>query len=118
MQKLSHKTTIRSIVMVGALLALSACSTKPMPTMAQFEPQYCHTKSKHTLQNGDTASSRVDVNCTDDPKDKHFLAYSGMAKDCREHYYEINLNGKRIRQRGFVCQKLNGAWEIVNHPYN
>ena len=118
MQKLSHLTTTKTFIIVGAVLALSACSSNTMPTMAQFEPQYCHTKSKYTLKNGNKANSRVDVNCTDDPKDKHFLAYSGMAKDCREHYYVINLNGKRVRQRGFVCQKIDGSWEIVNHPYN
>ena len=118
MQKLLHLTITKSFVIVGAVLALSACSSNTMPTMAQFEPQYCHTKSKYTLKNGNKANSRVDVNCTDNPKDKHFLAYSGMAKDCREHYYEIFLNGKMQRQRGFVCQKLDGSWEIVNHPYN
>ena len=117
MQK--SQVTIRSILMVGAVLVLSACSSNNIqPTMARFEPQYCHTKSEYTLKNGNKANSRVDVNCTDDPKDKHFLAYSGMAKDCREHYYVINLNGKRVRQRGFVCQKIDGSWEIVNHPYN
>ena len=118
MLKLSQKTLIRSTLIVGAVLALSACSSNTMPTMAQFEPQYCHTKSKYTLKNGNKANSRVDVNCTDNPKDKHFLAYSGMAKDCREHYYEIFLNGKMSRQRGFVCQKLDGSWEVLNHPYN
>ena len=92
MQKLLHLTITKSFVIVGAVLALSACTSNTMPTMAQFEPQYCHTKSKYTLKNGNKANSRVDVNCTDNPKDKHFLAYSGMAKDCREHYYEIFLN--------------------------
>ncbi len=86
--------------------------------MAQFQPQYCHTKSNYTLDNGNTASSRIDVNCTDDPNDKHFLAYSGMAKKCREHYYNVWYHGKQQKQRGFVCQKLDGSWEVLNHPYN
>jgi len=114
-----NSTMVRTVVMLGAVLAISACSShNQKPVMAQFEPQYCHTNSKYTLKDGNKANSRVDVNCTDNPKDKHFLAYSGMAKDCREHYYEIFLNGKMQRQRGFVCQKLDGSWEIVNHPYN
>lgn len=120
MQKLSlFKLTIKGLAIVGAVSALSACSSTPQtPVMAQFEPQYCHTKSNHTVVNGNTASSRVDVNCTDDPEDKHFLAYSGIAKNCREHFYDIWINGQPEKQRGFVCQKFDGSWEIVNHPYN
>ena len=114
-----NSTMVRSIVMLGAVLAVTACSSHTeKPVMAQFQPQYCHTDSHYTVKNGNKANSRVDVRCTDNPKDKHFLAYSGMAKTCREHYYEIWLNGQAVQQRGFVCQKLDGSWEIVNHPYN
>lgn len=118
MQKLSQKTTIKSIAMVGAVLALSACSShNQKPVMAQFQPQYCYQTT--TIEtNNNTVNSKGLTECTDNPKNKHFLAYSGMAKDCREHYYEIFLNGKMQRQRGFVCQKLDGSWEIVNHPFN
>lgn len=118
MLKLSQTIT-KSILLFGAMAALSACSGTPQtPVMAQFQPQYCHTESQKTLVNGDTASSRVDVKCTDNPEDKHFLAYSGMAKSCREHYYYVWYHGKKQRQRGFVCQKIDGSWEVVNHPFN
>ncbi len=114
-----NSTMVRSVVLLGAVLAISACSShNQKPVMAQFQPQYCHTDSQYTLKDGNKANSRVDVKCTDNPENKHFLAYSGMAKTCREHYYEINLNGKPVRQRGFVCKKLDGSWEIVHHPYN
>jgi len=113
-----YSTIVKAIILGGAVMAISACSSNVKPVMSQFEPQYCHTKSKYTLQDGNKANSRIDVNCTDDPEDKHFLAYSGMAKTCREHYYDIWLNGKAVTQRGFVCQKIDGSWEIVNHPYN
>ena len=116
---LPYNTLINTTVVVGAVLALSACSShNQTPVMAQFQPQYCHTKSNYTLDNGNTASSRIDVNCTDDPNDKHFLAYSGMAKKWREHYYNVWYHGKQQKQRGFVCQKLDGSWEVLNHPYN
>ena len=115
---LSYNNLIKTTLIAGAVM-LSACSSSNnKPVMAQFQPQYCHTDSQHTLENGNKANSRVDVRCTDNPKDKHFLAYSGMAKTCREHYYDIWLNGKAVTQRGFVCQKIDGSWEIVNHPYN
>ena len=109
---------INPLIIVGAVMALSACSSNKVPVMAQFEPQYCHTDSEYTLQNGNKANSRVDVKCTDNPKNKHFLAYSGVAKECREYFYEINLNGQDQYQRSYVCQKMDGTWEIVSHPYN
>ena len=115
---LRSKTIINTVIIAGAVM-LSACSShNDKPVMAQFQPQYCHTDSQYTLQNGNKANSRVDVKCTDNPKNKHFLAYSGMAQTCREHWYEIVLNGKVVPQRGYVCQKLDGSWEIVGHPYN
>ena len=110
---------VRGILIIGAMAVLSACSGTPQtPVMAQFKPQYCHTQSEHTLVNDEKASSRVDVKCTDNPEDKHFLAYSGIAKTCREHYYDVWYHGKRHKQRGFVCKKIDGSWEVVYHPFN
>lgn len=98
--------------------SLTACSShQQTPVMAQFEPQYCHTKSNTTLTNGSTVSSQTDITCTDDPKDKHFLAYSGIAETCREHYYYVWYNGQKHRQRGYVCQRPDGRWEVLNHPF-
>lgn len=115
---LPYNTLINTTVVAGAVLALSACSSTPeTPVMAQFQPQYCHTAENIHINNGETVSSDVKLNCTDNPADKHFLAYSGLAKNCREYFYEINLAGKWEKQRGFVCQKFDGSWEIVHHPF-
>lgn len=110
----------KSLLLIALATSLSACGAhnNQTPVMAQFKPQYCHTESNYTLKDGDTASSVVNVECDDNPANKHFLAYSGLAESCREHYYDVWYNGKQHRQRGFVCQKPNGRWEIVNHPYN
>lgn len=117
--KSPSRILISKLFVLGAVLGLSACSTNPgTPVMAQFQPQYCHTAEDITLQNGETVNSNVRLTCTDNPEDKHFLAYSGIAKNCREHWYEIIIAGKWEKQRGFVCQKFDGSWEIVNHPYN
>lgn len=119
MLKSQQLTMVKSVVLMGAVLAVTACSShNQKPVMAQFQPQYCYQTTTIETTNGDTVNSKGLTECTDNPKNKHFLAYSGMANDCREHYYEIFLNGKMQRQRGFVCQKLDGTWEIVNHPFN
>ena len=109
---------INPVIIAGAVMALSACSSHNKPVMSQFQPQYCHQTTTINTNNGQTVNSKGLTECTDNPKNKHFLAYSGIAKTCREHFYEIWLNGKAVKQRGFVCQKLDGSWEIVNHPYN
>ncbi len=107
------------ILMAGAIATLSACSShNNHPTMAQFKPQYCYQTTTINTQNGNSVNSEGKTECTDNPKNKHFLAYSDIAKDCREYWYDIWLNGKAVKQRGYVCQKLNGEWEIVSHPYN
>jgi len=111
------QTTAKGTLLVTAVLAMSACSSTPeTPVMAQFQPQYCHTKSQYTLQDGTKANSRIDVSCTDNPEDKHFLSYSDIAKNCREHWYDIRINNRLEKQRGYICQKFDGSWEIVNHP--
>ena len=120
---LRSKTLINSVIIAGAVMALNACSShNNKPVMAQFKPQYCYqTTTINTDNNGtgnSTVSSKGVTECTENRNNKHFLAYSGMAKDCREHWYEIILDGKIVPQRGFVCQKLDGSWEIVGHPYN
>jgi len=86
--------------------------------MAQFQPQYCYQTTKIETKNGNEISSQDVTECSDNPNNKHFLAFSGMAKKCREHYYDVWYHGKKQKQRGFVCQKLDGTWEVINHPYN
>lgn len=79
--------------------------------------QYCNLKTE-TVQIVDQSGNVVDSQtvetliCDDGVKD--FLAYSGIAKDCREYYYTINLSGYPIRKKGFVCEKLDGSYEIVD----
>ena len=50
--------------------------------------------------------------CDDGAKD--FLAYSGIAKECKEYWCEMYVAGKWQRKRGYVCQKFDGSWEMVN----
>tara|TARA_A100001035_G_scaffold275845_1_gene269840 strand:+ start:676 stop:1008 length:333 start_codon:yes stop_codon:yes gene_type:complete len=106
------------IILAGAVAILSACSSNKQPVMSQFKPQYCYQTTTINTTDGTNVNSKGVTECTDNPNNKHFLAYSEIAKDCREYWYDIWLNGKAVAQRGYVCQKINGEWEIVSHPYN
>tara|TARA_B100000242_G_scaffold235036_1_gene174915 strand:+ start:892 stop:1224 length:333 start_codon:yes stop_codon:yes gene_type:complete len=106
------------VLLTGAVALLSACSSHNQPVMSQFKPQYCYQTTTINTTDGNTVNSKGITECSDNPKNKHFLAYSEIAKDCREYWYDIWLNGKAVAQRGYVCQKINGEWEIVSHPYN
>ena len=73
-----------------------------------------------TLVNKDNSGKIIDqqamekVVCDDGVKD--FLAYSGIAKECREFWFDILLNDSFIKRKGYVCQKFDGSWEIVYNP--
>ena len=75
--------------------------------------QYCNLKTE-TIQVVDSSGTVIDSKtveklvCDDGVKD--FLAYSGIAKDCREYYYTINLSGYPIKKKGYVCEKLDGSF--------
>ena len=50
--------------------------------------------------------------CDDGAKD--FLAYSGIAKECKEYWFDMYIANEWIRKKGYVCQKFDGSWEMVN----
>lgn len=113
------KQITKGVLIIGAVSALAACSSTPQtPVMAQFKPQYCYQTTTINTQNGNTVNSQGVTQCSDNPENKHFLAYSDIAKNCREFFYDMWLNNNVEKQRGFICQKFDGTWEIVNHPYN
>ena len=49
--------------------------------------------------------------CDDGAKD--FLAYSGIAKECKEYWFDMYIANEWIRKKGYVCQKFDGSWEMV-----
>ena len=50
--------------------------------------------------------------CDDGAKD--FLAYSGIAKECKEYWFDMYIANEWIRKKGYVCQKFDGSWEMVS----
>ena len=84
-----------------------------------WSDQYCNIETV-TLLKKDNSGKVIEqqamekVVCDDGVKD--FLAYSGIAKECREFWFEIRLNNRRTPKRGYACQKFDGSWEIVHNP--
>jgi len=82
-----------------------------------WSDQYCNVKTE-TVITKDTQGKIIDKQivetlvCDDGAKD--FLAYSGIAKDCKEYWFDMYINQQWIRKKGYVCQKFDGSWEMVN----
>lgn len=99
-------------LLVSVLWTSSAYSGGP------WSEQYCNLKTE-TINTVDSNGMVIDSKTTEvlvcDDSVKDFLAYSGIAKECREYYYHINLKGYLMKKKGYVCEKLDGSFEIV-HP--
>lgn len=82
-----------------------------------WNDQYCNAKtetiitkdSEGKIINKETVETMV---CDDGAKD--FLAYSGIAKECREYWFDMYVNQQWIRKKGYACKKFDGSWEMVN----
>lgn len=100
------------IIVAVSCLMFSACSSAPKK-VAQ-KPQYCHTSQTILTKNGEKVESQTLVECTDDQVKKLFQVRSGMAPNCGEFTYWMNLGGRDVQRKGISCQKPDGSWEIVN----
>jgi len=82
-----------------------------------WSDQYCNAKTETVIVKN-TKGEIVDKQtvetlvCDDGAKD--FLAYSGIAKECKEYWFEMYISQQWIRKKGYVCQKFDGSWEMVN----
>ena len=103
-----------SLLVVGIVLFL--LSTKA-EAGGVWSDQYCNAKTETIITkdvngkiiNKETVETMV---CDDGAKD--FLAYSGIAKECREYWFDMYINQQWIRKKGYACQKFDGSWEMVN----
>lgn len=100
------------VILAVTCLTFSACSSAPKK-VAQ-KPQYCHTSQTILTKNGEKVESQTLVECTDDQIKKLFQVRSGMAPNCGEFTYWMNLGGRDVQRKGISCQKPDGSWEIVN----
>ena len=99
-------------LLLACVITLVGCSSSPK-VQAQ-KPQYCHTSQTIKTQNGERVNSETTVECTDDQIKKLFQVRSGMAPNCGEYTYWMNLGGRDVQRKGISCQKPDGSWEIVS----
>ena len=105
-----------SLVMLALGLVLFVISTSA-EAGGPWSDQYCNAKTetiitkntKGEVVNKQTVETLV---CDDGAKD--FLAYSGIAKECKEYWLDMYIANEWIRKKGYVCQKFDGSWEMVS----
>lgn len=103
---------VGSTLALTCVLVLAGCSSSPK-IQAQ-KPQYCYTSQTITTENGEKVNSRTQVECTDDQVKRLFMARSGMAHNCGEFLYWMQIGGSNVQRKGVSCQKHDGSWEVVN----
>jgi hypothetical protein len=93
-------------------LILAGCSSAPKVTAQK--PQYCHTSQTIQTKNGEKVDSTTTVECTDDQIKKMSSVRLGIASNCGEFSYWMNIGGRNVQRKGISCQKLDGTWEVIN----
>lgn len=82
-----------------------------------WSDQYCNAKTETVIiknEQGTIIDKKIIETMVCDDGAKDFLSYSGIAKECKEYWYEVWVAQQWLKRRGYVCQKFNGSWEIVN----
>jgi hypothetical protein len=84
--------------------------------------QYCDLVSETlVIKNKEGVLEEVTVEhmkCDDNPIRRLFQVQSGMAPNCGEFTYWMQIGGRNVQRKGVSCQKPNGDWEIVNTGRN
>jgi len=102
--------------LLAVTLALTGCSSSPKVTANK--PQYCHTSQSILVQNGEKVNSATLVECTDDQLKRVAVSRAGMAANCGEFTYWMQIGGRDVQRKGISCQKLDGSWEVINTGRN
>lgn len=100
------------LVILIAALAVVGCSSTPK--VVAKKPQYCYTSQTIKTQNGEKVNSETTVECTDDQIKKLVQVRTGIAPNCGEFTYWMQIGGRDVQRKGISCQKPDGSWEVVN----
>lgn len=97
---------------IVAIALLSGCSSAPK--VEARKPQYCHTSQTIVTENKETVNSRTEVDCTDDQIKRVTVNRLGIAPNCGEFVYWMQIGGRDVQRKAISCQKPNGTWEVIN----
>ena len=105
-----------SLVMLALGLVLFVISTSA-EAGGPWSDQYCNAKTE-TIRTkstkGEVVNKRTVETLVGDDGAKDFVAYSGIAKECKEYWFDMYIANEWIRKKGYVCQKFDGSWEMVS----
>jgi hypothetical protein len=100
---------VKYLIVLLAITGLYGCGSASPKQVSQF----CHTSKTIEVGNGSAVASKTIVSCSDDPVERIVMKRTGIASDCGEYRYVMNLNGKPVERRNYACKKWDGTWEIV-----
>lgn len=109
----------RIVILIGAVLALSACSSSQQYSYHN-DSQYCYQTTK-IYTKGNNVSSEGLTECTDKPRVEHVVKDSGVASDCR---ISRPINSNRSDSKAgetllckFTDHRGNITWRPVNRAF-
>ena len=105
-----------SLVMLALGLVLFVISTSA-EAGGPWSDQYCNAKTETIITKntkGEVVNKQTVETLVCDDGTKDFLAYSGIAKECKEYWFDMYIANEWIRKKGYVCQKFDGSWEMVS----
>ena len=107
----------RLIIILGLATVLLLGSQFSAQAGGQYSGQYCNVK-KEIVQFKDKMGMVIDsvtketVICDDGVKD--FLYEGGIAKQCKETYFDQQIGSRLVRRSAIYCEKLDGTIELVD----
>ena len=107
---------------LALMVVCTGCSaTGNKLTLEESGHQYCDTNKTIIEKNGEVNSTQT-TECSDDPVKKLLPPKMGIAKECREHWYSVNINGKKVQRKGYACLMQGkdyetSKWYIVTSPF-
>jgi hypothetical protein len=110
---------MKQILVALPVLFLLGCGSS---TAQNINGQYCDMVSETlVVKNSQGTMEEVTVEhmkCDDNPIRRLFQVQSGMAPNCGEFTYWMQIGGRNVQRKGVSCQKPDGSWEIVNTGRN
>lgn len=111
---------LRFLILIGAMLAISACSSSPQYSYHN-DSQYCYQTTKIYTKDNNNVSSEGVTECTDKPRVEHVVKDSGVASDCR---ISRPINSNRSDSKAgetllckFTDPRGNVTWRPVNRAF-